>query len=160
MKADEEAIAPFEKQHERLLELEERLLAKKKVTPKKLHQLAANLYEDIVIRIRCVQYLAEHAPDYATVTQDLARLLHRIAVAQFVTGSRQPEELEQLAGKLSPESVQLLYEIATRGTADLRNAPDGRTGLEMTLLRMIAFRPDEGGSAQTRSTQAPVPQYH
>ena len=108
--------------------------------------------------LETVETLAEYAPDYATVTQDLARLLHRIAVAQFVAGGDQPKELQALAENLSPESVQLYYEIATRGTAALRDAPDGRTGLEMTLLRMIAFRPDEGGSTQSHGTQVPAGQ--
>ncbi len=62
VKGDEQAIAAFEEQHTRLLELEEQLRDKRKVKPKKLNQLAANPYEDIVIRIRCVQYMAEEAP--------------------------------------------------------------------------------------------------
>ena len=113
-----------------------------------LNQVAAG---DAVGVMETVEALAEHAPDYATVTQDLARLLHRVAVAQFVAGSEQPAEIKELAEDLSPESVQLFYEIATRGTAALRDAPDGRTGLEMTLLRMIAFRPDENGGSATSS---------
>ncbi len=63
VKANEQAIAPFEKQHARLLELEAELAKNKKVKLQKLQQMAANPYEDIVIRIRCVQYMAEHAPD-------------------------------------------------------------------------------------------------
>src|SRR5439155_1722654 len=52
-----------------------------------------------------------------------------------------PELLERLARALSPEDVQLFYQTAIIGRRDLPLAPDPRTGFEMTLLRMIAFRP-------------------
>ena len=52
-----------------------------------------------------------------------------------------PELLERLAGALAPEDVQLFYQTAIIGRRDLPLAPDPRSGFEMTLLRMIAFRP-------------------
>jgi len=42
---------------------------------------------------------------------------------------------------MAPEDVQLYYQIAILGRRDLPLAPDPRTGFEMTLLRMAAFRP-------------------
>ena len=42
----------------------------------------------------------------------------------------------------SPEDVQLYYEIGLRGRRDLALAPDPRLGLEMTVLRMLAFAPE------------------
>ncbi len=47
----------------------------------------------------------------------------------------------RLAKALGPEDVQLYYQIALAGRRDLRMAPDPRLGFEMTLLRMLAFRP-------------------
>ncbi len=52
-----------------------------------------------------------------------------------------PELLARLAAALAPEDVQLYYQTAITGRRDLPLAPDPRTGFEMTLLRMIAFRP-------------------
>ena len=90
--------------------------------------------------------LAEQAPDFAAVLQDLASLLHRLTLAQVVPDALPEdqldrEELLQLAASLPAEEVQLYYQLAIEGRRDLPLAPDPRTGLEMTLLRMLAFRP-------------------
>jgi DNA polymerase III subunit gamma/tau len=63
-----------------------------------------------------------------------------------------PELLDRLAKAFKPEDLQLFYQTAVIGRRDLPLAPEPRTGFEMTLLRMIAFRP--GGSAL--STTAPT----
>ncbi|AOJ86653.1 DNA polymerase III subunit gamma/tau [Burkholderia sp. MSMB0856] len=90
---------------------------------------------------------------FSTALQDLASLLHRIAWAQFAPGSvldEWPEaaELRRFAETLSPEQVQLFYQIATVGRAELGLAPDEYAGFTMTLLRMLAFEPAVGaGSA-------------
>ena len=81
---------------------------------------------------------------------DLARLLLRIAMAQTVPdalGEDLPERaaIVDLAARVDAESVQLYYEIALQGREDLPLAPDEHAGFVMTLLRMLAFRP-EGGS--------------
>jgi DNA polymerase-3 subunit gamma/tau len=52
------------------------------------------------------------------------------------------ESLPRLAQAISPEDVQLYYQIALGGRRDLAMAPEPRMGFEMTLLRMLAFRPD------------------
>lgn len=90
--------------------------------------------------------LAEQAPDFASVLQDLASLLHRLTLAQVVPEALPEdqidrEELIALAAGLPAEEVQLYYQLAIEGRRDLPLAPDPRTGLEMTLLRMLAFRP-------------------
>ncbi|MBR8276667.1 DNA polymerase III subunit gamma/tau [Burkholderia cenocepacia] len=90
---------------------------------------------------------------FSTALQDLASLLHRIAWAQFAPGSvldEWPEaaDLRRFAETLSPEQVQLFYQIATVGRAELGLAPDEYAGFTMTLLRMLAFEPAAGaGSA-------------
>ena len=57
------------------------------------------------------------------------------------------ETLVRLAEAMSPEDVQLYYQIALAGRRDLPMAPDPRLGFEMTLLRMLAFRPDAAAAA-------------
>ena len=71
----------------------------------------------------------------------------------LLTGStparRRRELLADLAARITPEDVQLYYQTAILGRRDLAWAPDARSGFEMTLLRMLAFRPagSEGGQA-------------
>lgn len=89
---------------------------------------------------------------FSTALQDLAGLLHRIAWAQFAPGSvldEWPEagDLRHFAQTLSPEQVQLYYQIATVGRGELGLAPDEYAGFTMTLLRMLAFEPGTSGSA-------------
>ena len=53
--------------------------------------------------------------------------------------------IEALAARLDPESVQLWYQIALQGREDLPLAPDEHGGFVMTVLRMLAFRPEGAG---------------
>ncbi len=93
-----------------------------------------------------VEDLVSQSRDLETVLLNLAEVLHRITLVQCVPAYRDPERsdwdaIEELAGVLPVEDAQLFYQIAIKGRAELGLAPDPRTGLEMTLLRMLAFRP-------------------
>jgi DNA polymerase III subunit gamma/tau len=108
--------------------------------------------------LRCAQALEELAPDYAQVLDELAGLLVRIGLRQALSSYAAdelyaPELLERLAGVLTPEDVQLFYQTAITGRRDLALAPEPRSGFEMTLLRMIAFRP-AGAAVQPRPAAA------
>jgi DNA polymerase-3 subunit gamma/tau len=77
----------------------------------------------------------------------LASLLLRLALLQSVPDAVEADAPErgrliELAGRLDPESVQLCYQIALQGRQDLPLAPDEHAGFLMTLLRMLAFRPE------------------
>jgi DNA polymerase III subunit gamma/tau len=100
--------------------------------------------------MRGAQELEQFAPDYAQLLDELAGLLVRVALRQALPDYKgdelfAAEVLERLAERLTPEDVQLYYQTAITGRRDLALAPDPRTGFEMTLLRMLAFRP--GGEA-------------
>jgi DNA polymerase-3 subunit gamma/tau len=96
--------------------------------------------------LAAVEAIAENAPDWSDLLAGLISLLHRVCVAQVV-----PEAIDDargdravvtdLAARLSEADVQLYYQTALIGRRDLPLAPDARAGLEMTLLRMLAFRP-------------------
>ncbi len=99
-----------------------------------------------------VAELAELAPDFEGLLGELVGLLHRVALAQVVPGipdegGGDGEALARLAGLMSPEDVQLFYQVALIGQRDLPLAPDPRAGFEMVLLRMLAFRPGEPAPA-------------
>jgi DNA polymerase-3 subunit gamma/tau len=95
-----------------------------------------------------VQELDRDAPDYDGALVELSAFLQRIAVVQIVPDAAHQDEefdaeaLTRLAKALSPEDVQLYYQIALGGRRDLNLAPEPRVGFEMTLLRMLAFRPE------------------
>ena len=97
--------------------------------------------------------LASHTTDMAGVLGELLALLHRVSVGQQVPGV-EDEEVKALAARIPPEDVQLFYQIGVLGRQELDLAPDPRTGLEMVLLRMLAFRPEMGPAA----APAPGPQ--
>ncbi len=92
-----------------------------------------------------IETLAGFAPDWGNVLEALAEALHRIQVQQLVPGAAREDEglaVDGYAARLRPEVVQLWYQMAVTGRRDLELAPAPRVGFEMSVLRMLAFRPD------------------
>ena len=92
--------------------------------------------------------------------QDLATLLHRIALAQTVPNAIPEDEPErerlfELARQFSAEEVQLFYQIAIHGRNEISLAPDEYAGFTMTLLRMLAFAPAGAGSVPQAKGMVP-----
>ncbi len=102
--------------------------------------------------------------DFSAALQELATLLHRIALAQTVpqaVASDEPERdrLLALASQFSAEDMQLFYQIAIHGRNEIDLAPDEYAGFTMTLLRMLAFMPGvqvQGRVAPERTAPAQV----
>jgi DNA polymerase-3 subunit gamma/tau len=106
--------------------------------------------------IETARSLEEFSPDYGQVLDDLAALLTRLALLQLVSGYEGDELfdatlLKELSAAISAEDIQLYYQTAILGRRDLPFAPDPRTGFEMTLVRMLAFRPAGGAATSTGS---------
>lgn len=85
--------------------------------------------------------LAEFAPDFSQVLEDMLTLLHQMSVIQVVPDAPYADEVKQLATRFSAEEVQLYYQIALIGRRDLPLAPNPQHGFEMVMLRMLAFQP-------------------
>nr|WP_082409737.1 DNA polymerase III subunit gamma/tau [Methylomonas koyamae] len=102
--------------------------------------LAAGDARQVLAKIADV---AQLTPDFAEILQQILRVLHRVAVLQqvpgFVDHEFDKQLLDELAQRLTPEDVQLYYQIGLTGQRDLVLAPDPRSGFEMTLLRMLLF---------------------
>lgn len=86
--------------------------------------------------------------DFTHVLDELLSALQRIATLQLIDNLQvsdwdDSEELKQIASSLSPEMTQLYYQIALHGKRDLPYAANPQSGFEMTLLRMLSFRPSE-----------------
>ncbi|KZY33926.1 hypothetical protein A3740_00800 [Oleiphilus sp. HI0068] len=92
-----------------------------------------------------IKALAEFSPNYASVLATIAEVLHRVAIEQAVPGAcdnsmGDQEHVVSYARKLCAEDVQLFYQVALVSRQDLAITPDPKSGLEMALLRMLAFQ--------------------
>ena len=92
-----------------------------------------------------VAAIDEYAPDYGQLLDEIAALLQKAALRQAVPGLAEDEihpteTLTALGERMSAEDLQLAFQFAILGRRDLELAPDPRSGFEMTLLRMLAFR--------------------
>ena len=105
--------------------------------------------------------LAARGFSFDAALQDLAVLLHQIALAQSVPEAvaedlPERDRVFELSRQFDPESVQLHYQIATLGRRDLEWAPDEYAGFSMTLLRMLAFAPGEAPPPSARASTPEV----
>lgn len=99
-----------------------------------------------------VRQLAEQGPDWNGVLSEMLNVLHRVAIAQVLpdavdNGQGDRERVLALAQALPGEDVQFYYQMGLIGRRDLPLAPDPRSGFEMVLLRMLAFRPADADGA-------------
>jgi DNA polymerase-3 subunit gamma/tau len=106
----------------------------------------ALIAQDAARALGLVAEVAEHSPDFSVILRELLSWLHRLAIAQVVPdaidnsqGDR--KQVQSHAASLNAETLQLYYQIALKGKEDMPYALDPRSGLEMTLLRMLAFTP-------------------
>jgi len=112
-----------------------------------IHELVnALVHEDAARVMEIIENAADHAPDFSAVLADLQSYLHRVAIAQAVPegidnaqGDR--KQVLEHAAAIPAETLQLYYQVALKGRADMPYAIDARSGLEMALLRMLAFTP-------------------
>ncbi|WP_435102166.1 DNA polymerase III subunit gamma/tau [Arhodomonas sp. AD133] len=120
--------------------------------------------EDAAALLEIVGRMAERAPDFGDAMAEMLAALHRLTVIQLAPasvddGDPERERFAALAERLTPEDVQLFYQIALHGRRDLPLAPDARTGFEMAVLRMLAFRPaasvSAGGAAGAPASSTP-----
>ena len=90
-----------------------------------------------------IKELARKGENLTNTLKDLTSLFHKIATTQMVNDTKQvPSEINELASIISAQDLQLYYQIAINGQKDMHHSPSEQIGLEMTLLRMIAFHPD------------------
>jgi DNA polymerase III subunit gamma/tau len=116
-----------------------------------LQALATGNAPDLLAR---AARIAEHNPDYEGILAELIAKLHDIALVHLLPDGSGPrdEDIVQLAPLFRSEDVQLCYQIALLGRRDLASTPDPRIGFEMTLVRMLAFRPGGADVAVSAST--------
>ncbi|MDG4949059.1 DNA polymerase III subunit gamma/tau [Actinobacillus equuli subsp. haemolyticus] len=89
-----------------------------------------------------IQSVAEKGVDWSQLLSDIAQTLHQIAMLQLLKNSGQEQtQLHFLAKQIAPEDVQFFYQLMLSGKKELEFAPEQRAGVEMTILRALAFHP-------------------
>ncbi len=116
---------------------------------------------DASAMLAVVEQLAQQAPDYEGLLAELLTDLQQIAIAQIApdaldTNLEASDTLRELAQRMDPEDVQLYYQVGLVGRRDLPLSPEPRGGLEMILLRMLAFRPVTSGQTETLARATPA----
>ena len=118
-----------------------------------------------------IKNLQQEIIDFQQVLQELLALLHKVAIMQvlpdYVSGNDlEKSKLLELAKSITPESIQVLYQICMYGNKDLIYTPDPKLGFEMVILRMLAFQPiysmeyvEAGGMKQKFSKNSEVSRF-
>ncbi len=124
--------------------------------------LDALLANDSVRMLAIADDMAGRSLSFDSALQELANLLTHLQVAQLAPGALAddlPERarLLDLASRMSPEFVQLGYQIAIHGRQELPLAPDEYAGFVMTLLRLLAFAPADSADAAAGARAAADP---
>ncbi len=89
-----------------------------------------------------IQSVAEKGIDWSQLLSDIAQTLHQIAMLQLLKNNGQEQtQLHFLAKQIAPEDVQFFYQLMLNGKKELEFAPEQRAGVEMTILRALAFHP-------------------
>ena len=103
---------------------------------------------DAAAAVKVADEMQARSLSFDTALADLASLLLRVALAQSLPDAvESTRAIGELAGRLDAESVQLYYQIALQGREDLPLAPDEHAGFVMTVLRLLAFRPEGAAHA-------------
>lgn len=102
---------------------------------------------DITVLMQTSGQVLAYGADAQEVLRSLLELLHQITLTQFAPACAQQSlysaQIRAFAEQLTPEQVQLYYQILLSGRKDLPHAPDPKSGLEMALLRAVAFVPEK-----------------
>ncbi|MCL2915670.1 DNA polymerase III subunit gamma/tau [Shewanella corallii] len=108
--------------------------------------LDALLKGDVAHLMHLTAQILSYGADADEVLRSLLELLHQVTLTQFAPAAAQmslySDQIKQFASVLKPEQIQLYYQILLTGRKDLPHAPDPKSGLEMALLRAIAFLPE------------------
>lgn len=123
--------------------------------------LAAVINRDLAALKQHLDQLVQQHSHFAHVLDDMLALLHLAALSQF---NWQAADLvtdhsafvQQLAEQQSPEQLQLFYQLLISGKKELAFAPEPRIGLEMALLRAVAFVPGAADTSPVMRASAPV----
>lgn len=119
-----------------------------------IRHLSAN---DSAALFALVNQLAAGNIHFEHLINELLLFLHQLALVKRAPSAvdahlYEPDALQQLAATLSDEQIQLYYQIALLGKRDMALAYNLKSGMEMTLLRMLAFCPAPSGDSAPKKS--------
>ena len=106
-----------------------------------IHQNQQQRVSQLLLQFR------QQALDVSLVLDQLISTLHELAIMQYLPdlnlkySAEINQKIQQLAGLISAQDLQLYYQISCKGRADLQIAVTQEQGFEMCVLRLLAFRP-------------------
>lgn len=97
-----------------------------------------------------IEQIAAKGVDWQQLLSDVAEVLHKIAMLQLVKTPTTEETLVHfLAKQIPPEDVQFFYQLILNSKKELPFAPEQRAGVEMAILRALAFHPKQAEKIAT-----------
>ena len=111
-----------------------------------------------------VHEAASRGIEWEALLVEMQSLLHRIAMVQLSPSALGSDmaivehRMRELARTVPPADIQLYYQTLLMGRKELPYAPDRRMGMEMTLLRALAFHPQKPLPEPPLSDQRMQPQ--
>ncbi|TKB43539.1 DNA polymerase III subunit gamma/tau [Thalassotalea mangrovi] len=110
--------------------------------------LIALVKQDSTGLMNLTKTIASYAPNYQRLLAELLQLLHQIAMWQLLPESVDVDKqrqnlLNKFSRAMSPDDVQLYYQIVLNGRRDLPFGYDEQAGFDMVVLRLLAFRPTQ-----------------
>ncbi len=122
------------------------------------------LKQDSAEMMALSQTIAAYAPSYTRLYAELIQLFHQVALYQIVEQHFDlPAEhialLKKFSQAMSADDVQLYYQIVLNGRKDLPYAFDEQAAFDMTLLRLLAFKPlaiDHAVEIATNNNSQPI----
>ena len=127
-----------------------------------IHALVESLAnDDTEALFRAIDDAADRSPDFMMVLNELLASFYHLSLVQLAPAIIEQRSLDmpwlqEFSEKFSPEQLQLYYQICLTGKKDLPLAPDSRSGFEMLMLRMLAFRPATGPQSSVKIEPQPV----
>ena len=109
-----------------------------------------------------VNEAAARGVEWDALLVEMQSLLHRVAMVQLSPSALGSDmatvehRMRELARTVSPTDIQLYYQTLLMGRKELPFAPDRRMGIEMTLLRALAFHPQKPLPEPVQQSFAPV----
>ncbi|GAA4365330.1 DNA polymerase III subunit gamma/tau [Kangiella marina] len=110
--------------------------------------LEALASKDSVMAIKAVHDMSHYPVDFADALKELLSRLHQVAVYQAteVMLDAAASYIPEFADIFDAADLQMYYQLGLHARRDLEWAPSAKQGLEMALLRMLAFQMDTGSS--------------
>ena len=106
-----------------------------------IHQNQKQRVSELLMQFR------QQALDVSLVLDQLISTLHELALLQYLPelslkySAEINKKIMQLSQQIAAQDLQLYYQIACKGRAELQLAVTQEQGFEMSVLRMLAFRP-------------------